>query len=281
MSSSVWRQEWLRGRKSLSRWAIAQLNMPKKLAAEKWREMHISSNEEKETWIEDYVQRETAGARKWVEDAEASVQQEQKDMKHAEIGGCVARRRVLVESSVCGRMRRSADFVVWWDLSHRHKVDQWLMVLTTNEASYIIVPGRLISILPINSTGLRNQESEKTFEQMMVAIRGSPSNFASSDDGKDEEDENEKTEQGKLREDDEPGWVMGTITKRYSSAWRGFDTSRGSLKNRHNQDGRMQLTISVEERRSTAHPKWWFELLFNRKRFMRLSHLHRQNLERW
>jgi hypothetical protein len=32
--------------------------------AEKRREMHFLSNEEKEKWIEDYVERETAGARK-------------------------------------------------------------------------------------------------------------------------------------------------------------------------------------------------------------------------
>jgi hypothetical protein len=46
-----------------------------KLAAEKQRATHCLSNEEKEKWIEDYVDRETAGARKQVEDAEAAVQQ--------------------------------------------------------------------------------------------------------------------------------------------------------------------------------------------------------------
>jgi len=38
----------------------------------------------KEKWMEDYNERETAGARKRVEDAEAAVQQEQQDMKNAE-----------------------------------------------------------------------------------------------------------------------------------------------------------------------------------------------------
>jgi hypothetical protein len=42
---------------------------------EKWRETHFLSNEEKEKWFEDFVERETAGARKRVEDAEAAVQQ--------------------------------------------------------------------------------------------------------------------------------------------------------------------------------------------------------------
>jgi len=37
-------------------------------------------------------------------------------------------------------------------MSHRHKVDRWLMVLTTKEASYIIVLGIVISVLPISST---------------------------------------------------------------------------------------------------------------------------------
>jgi hypothetical protein len=49
---------------------------------------------------------------------------------------------------------------------------------------------------------------------MLVAIRDSLSDIASSDNGEDGEDEDdEETEQGKLSEDDEPGWVMGTITK--------------------------------------------------------------------
>jgi hypothetical protein len=49
--------------------------------------MHILSNEETEKWIEDYVERETAGARKRVKDAEAAVQQKQDYMTHAEIMG--------------------------------------------------------------------------------------------------------------------------------------------------------------------------------------------------
>jgi hypothetical protein len=53
--------------------------------AEKRRETHFLSSEEKEKRIEDYVERETAGARKRVEDAEAAVQQEQDNMTDAEI----------------------------------------------------------------------------------------------------------------------------------------------------------------------------------------------------
>jgi len=48
----------------------------------------------------------------------------------------------------------------------------------------------------------------------MVAIRDSLSDIASSNDGDDGDDEDdEKTAQGQLSKDDEPGWVMGTITK--------------------------------------------------------------------
>jgi hypothetical protein len=124
------------------------LRSKKNLVAEKRRETHFLSNEEQEKWIEDFVERETAGAKKRVEDAEAAVQQEQDNMTHAELAG-----------------------------------------LTT-------------------------RKPEKTFEEMLVAIGDSLSDLASSDDGEDGEDEaDEEIEQGKLSEDDEPSWVMGTINK--------------------------------------------------------------------
>jgi ssDNA-binding replication factor A large subunit len=67
--------------------ALSSLRSKKKLVTERRREKHFLSNEEKEKWIEDYIKRETAGARKRVEDAEAVVQQEQDNMTHAEIVG--------------------------------------------------------------------------------------------------------------------------------------------------------------------------------------------------
>jgi len=49
---------------------------------------------------------------------------------------------------------------------------------------------------------------------MLVAIGDSLSDLASSDNGEDGEDEDDdEAEEGKLSEDDEPGWVIGTITK--------------------------------------------------------------------
>jgi len=48
----------------------------------------------------------------------------------------------------------------------------------------------------------------------MVAIGDSLSNIASSNDWEDGEDQDdEERKQGQLIEEDEPGWVMGTITK--------------------------------------------------------------------
>jgi hypothetical protein len=51
---------------------------------------------------------------------------------------------------------------------------------------------------------------------MWHAIGDSISDLASSDEeqvGEDEEDDEEDTELGKLSNDDEPGWVVGTISK--------------------------------------------------------------------
>jgi hypothetical protein len=56
--------------------ALRSLRSKKKLVAEKRRETHFLSNEEKDKWIEDYVEEETAAARKRVEDTEGAVQQE-------------------------------------------------------------------------------------------------------------------------------------------------------------------------------------------------------------
>jgi len=57
----------------------------------------------------------------------------------------------------------------------------------------------------------------------MFAIGDSLRDLASSDDqdnGEDEDDED--TEVGKLREDDEPGWVVGTISKIVQQHMRRF-----------------------------------------------------------
>jgi len=140
--------------------ALRSLRSKKKLAAEKRQEMHFLGNEEREKQIEDYVQRETAVARKRVQDAETAILQELKDMTTAE------------------------------------------------------------------SVGGTTRKPEIMFELMLNATGDSLSDLATSDaeqDGEDEEDEEEDTELGKLS-DDEPGWVMGTISKkgqhRMESFWQ-------------------------------------------------------------
>jgi len=64
--------------------ALRSLRSKKKLAVEKRQETHFLSNEEREKWIEDFVERETAVARKRVQDAETANMQ---DMMTAETGG--------------------------------------------------------------------------------------------------------------------------------------------------------------------------------------------------
>jgi hypothetical protein len=60
---------------------------------------------------------------------------------------------------------------------------------------------------------LSSREFTKTFEEMLVAIADIRSDLARSDDGEDGEDQDaEETGKGNLSKDDEPGWVMGTIT---------------------------------------------------------------------
>jgi hypothetical protein len=104
------------------------------------------NNTEKKKWIQDYMERETAVARKRVEDAEAVVKQKQEGIGTAESAGCTA------------------------------------------------------------------SESGQIFGEMLDAIGDSLSDLASSDNVEDQKDD-ENTEQGKLSEDDEPGLVMGTISK--------------------------------------------------------------------
>jgi hypothetical protein len=66
---------------------------------------------------------------------------------------------------------------------------------------------------PSEIVELISTDPVKPFEKMIVAIRDSLSDLAYSDleeDGEDKADE--YTVQGELSEDNEPGWVMGTIT---------------------------------------------------------------------
>jgi hypothetical protein len=111
--------------------------------------MHYRSHKLEEEEIEQYVERETAGAEMQVEVAERAIMQEQEDESNPE-----------------------------------------------HEQSTTTKP-------------------DTTFEEMLNAIADSGSDLANSDDEEDVEDEEdgEDTELGKLSEDDEPDWLMGTISK--------------------------------------------------------------------
>jgi len=77
--------------------------------------------------------------------------------------------------------------------------------------------------------GLTSTEPGKTFEHMMAAIGDSLSDLVSSDNGEDGEDDDQETEQGKLSEDDEPGWVMGTITRTVQQRMESFRQKKMKL----------------------------------------------------
>jgi len=64
------------------------------------------------------------------------------------------------------------------------------------------------------NVGLTTREPEKTFLEIRVTIRDSLSDIARSNDEEGGEYKvDEDIELGKLSEDDNPGWVMGTISK--------------------------------------------------------------------
>jgi len=66
------------------------------------------------------------------------------------------------------------------------------------------------------NVGLTTTKPETTFEEMLDAIGDCLSHLASSgdgEDGEDEDDDKEDPEVCKLSEDDNPGWVMGTISQ--------------------------------------------------------------------
>jgi hypothetical protein len=128
--------------------ALHSLRTKKQVAAETTQETHFLSNEERQKWIEDFVERETAVARKRVKDAQTAIMQD--------------------------------------------------MMTAANRGA---------------TTGTR----KTTFEDMLNMIGDSLSDLASSDDeqdGEDKKDDEDDTMLCKISDDDEPGCVMGTITKR-------------------------------------------------------------------
>jgi hypothetical protein len=65
------------------------------------------------------------------------------------------------------------------------------------------------------NAGLKTRKHKTSFDEMLNTIGDSLRNLASLDargNSEDEDDDNEHTVLGKWREDDEPSWVMGTIS---------------------------------------------------------------------
>ena len=130
--------------------ALPNLRSKQKIVAAKWRLTHFLSNEDQAQWIKEYVDSETAVARKRVEDVETATVQEQEVMRNAE------------------------------------------------------------------NVELTTRKPNKPFLEMLNAVADSVSDLAFSDyeeDGDDEEEHEDDAELGKLSKDDEPGWVMCTISK--------------------------------------------------------------------
>jgi len=106
--------------------------------------------------------------------------------------------------------------------------------------------------------------------------------LASSDNeehGEDEEDDEDDSELGKLSEDDEPSWVMGTICTTVQHCMGSFRQQQKRFENLRNRDRGMQLTTSVREISSVGWPHCWFRQLSRLKQTRLQPHHHRQHLE--
>jgi len=80
----------------------------------------------------------------------------------------------------------------------------------------IVIMQELKDMTTAESAGATTRNPETTFAEMLNAIEDSLSDLASLEDehdGESEEDNEQDTELGKLSDDDEPGWVMDTISK--------------------------------------------------------------------
>jgi len=85
MAKAAWRQ------KESKRMGHCAACDPQRSLGPRNYDTHFFCNEENETWIDDSVERGTAGARMRVEDAEEAVQQKQEDMKNVENVGLTNR----------------------------------------------------------------------------------------------------------------------------------------------------------------------------------------------
>jgi len=91
-------------------------------------------------------------------------------------------------------------------------------------------------------------------QEMILAIGDSLSNFASSDNGEDEEHEDDDdTGQSQQCEDDKPGLVILTITKTVLQCMGRFHQEQMMLDKLTQQDGRTQPIRSIKEMTTMGH----------------------------
>jgi len=77
------------------------------VTVERRRKSHFSTIEQKENWIKDHVDSDTAVARQQVADSETVIKQEQEDMRHAEKAGLTTRKPKKTFEEILNAIRDS------------------------------------------------------------------------------------------------------------------------------------------------------------------------------
>jgi Uri superfamily endonuclease len=93
------------------------------------------------------------------------------------------------------------------------------------EDAETVMMQELNNMTTAENVGATTEKLETTVQEMLNHVGDNLSDLGSSDgeqDGEDKEDDEEDTELGKLGDDDEPGWVMGTIFKSVLRRIEGF-----------------------------------------------------------
>jgi len=179
--------------------ALCSLLSKKKLAADKRQETHFLNNKEKEKWIEDYVERETAVARKRVQDAQSAMMQEQE---------CVG------------------------------NVDNGWLTITQPE----ITLEEMLNAIGVSLSDLASSKDEEDAED--------EDHNEDAHDNEDEDDNEKDTGLGKRSDDNEPGWVMSTMSKTVQHCMVSF--------------GQKQMRLD-----ELTQPGWWDAADYFRERIMK------------
>jgi hypothetical protein len=103
---------------------------------------------------------------------------------------------------------------------------------------------------PAENGGATTRQHEPRFEEIMNTIRDSLSDLACSDHEQDEEheeDDEDVSELNKLSDDDEPGWVMDTISKTIQHRMESFRPKQLRIDELTNRDGGKQPTTFMRD----------------------------------